>query len=104
MKTGTLNEICKDLDYDSSYRIILRRKCWDGFNDNYVKVKEVDGTDVFVLYGKQFDYKPVQLAFRNTIAEDWYSVEPHTNIDTGQLKKISENAIEILNKILENYK
>ncbi len=104
MKTGNLHEICKDLEYDSAYRIILKRKRWGGCNNCYVKVEEVNGIDVFVFYGKQFDYKPVQLSYSNTIADDWYIAEQQTDIDSDKLKKLLENATEIINKILENYK
>ena len=81
MKTGTLNEICKDLDYNRPFHLTFRRRCWDNFNDNYAKVETVDSIDVFVFYGKESNYKPVQLSYHNTIADDWYVVEEDTDIN-----------------------
>ncbi len=104
MKTGTLNEICKDLDYNRPFHLTFRRRCWDNFNDNYAKVETVDSIDVFVFYGKESNYKPVQLSYHNTIADDWYVVEEETDINMDKLRELLENSIKILNKILENYK
>lgn len=99
MKTGNLSEICKDLNCSKLYDFKFKRKYWD---NNYAKVENIGGIDIFIFYGKANNYARVGLSYYDIIKDDWYIVDDKQEDKdiSNRLSKLKYKLVDTINEVL----